>query len=301
MSQGDAGTPSHIVRPDDAERAPYLNPSAVAVLADHPNFERSMRMALLATVDLYRGHWVLRRLANDRGRFLTGLIILDLHFIAGGGEGFTVAQLRKEATAHGICSPGRITALVASLRLFGLLQVAPANDRRLRLLVPTERLLALHRERWQCYFTAIALIRPEAEAALPAFGHPAFLGQFAHALVGTYRGGLRLFDLMPELRPAAERDGGMVVLCALAVADADNQSVSITDLARRFSISRAHVLTILREAEQAGLARSAGPRGGYSAGPTLMDSLRRFIATMFLIQLAGLAATGWPASTIRPQ
>jgi hypothetical protein len=65
-------------------------------------------------------------------------------------------------------------------------------------------------------------------------------------------------------------------------------------LAQRFSVSRAQVLIILRDAEQNGLAapalgKPAGPRGGYRATPLLADALQRFIAVMFLIQLDSIA------------
>jgi len=272
------------VRPID------LGPEALVSVQQHPNFDRALRLALAATVESYRGHWVLRRLVNDRGRFVLGLMLLDLHFIACGGAGFTVAELRREATVHGVCSPGRTTALVAALRLQRMLTVVPADDRRVQRLVPAEPLLALHRARWRSHFQALALLRPDAAAALDALERPDFLGRFVHAMIAAYRDGLRVFDAVPVLRPASERDGGMVVLFALALADAQGEPASLAALARRFSLSRAHVLTICREAEQSGLAEAVQPRGGYRAGPALPEALRRFFAVMFLIQLEAVAA-----------
>lgn len=276
----------------DCGRRIDVSPEAVAALQLHPAFDQAVHLAVSATVDAYRGNWVLRRLVNDRGRFILGLMLLDLHFTGGGGAGFTVAELRKEAAIHGVCSPGRTTAVVASLRLLGMLKAIPANDRRVQRLVPAEPLLALHRARWRSHFTALALLRPEAAAALDALERPEFLGRFVHVMIQEYRDGLRVLDAAPALRPASERDGGMVVLLALALAGAAGETASITALARRFSLSRAHVLTILREAEQSGLAEPVQPRGGYRARPGLTDALRRFFAGMFLIQLAALSVAG---------
>lgn len=249
-----------------------------------------MQSAAAAIVELYRGNWVLNRLVNDRGRFILGLMIINLHFSADDGSGFTPAQLQEMAGASGVCSPGRITAFLASLRLLGLLRLVPAEDRRLRRLVPMERFLTMHRERWRRLFEALALIDPAGEIAVSGLDRPAFIAGFANALVAAYRSGLRIAQFVPALRASAERDAGLTILLSLLIAESGTQSVSIASLARRFSVSRAHVLAVLREAERAGLAAQAGPRGGYRAGPALVETLRRFFAIMFLLHAHGIGS-----------
>lgn len=244
-----------------------------------------MLAAATAIVDMYGGNWWLNRLVNDRGRFLLGLIIVSLHFDADEGPGFTPARLQQVTGVAGLCSPGRITAFLASLRLLGLLRPITSDDRRLRKLIPTERFLATHQERWRGLLAALAIIRPEGEAALAALSDPAFMGGFARALVGLYCSGWRIGQFVPELLASAERDAGLTILMSLLIADTADQSVSIAALARRFAVSRAHVLTVLREAEQTGLAVPAGPRAGYRASPALAGSLRRFFALLFLLHL----------------
>lgn len=267
-----------------------FNADAVTALIGHPRFDAAMFAAATAVVEQYRGHWLLNRLANDRGRFVLGLMILDLHFHEGRGSGFTTGRLREVAGANGVCSPGRITAFLAALRLVGFLHPVAADDRRLRRLAPTERFLDLHRDRLQCLFEALALIDAAGNEAVAALRRPAFIGAFAHDLVAAYRSGLRMSGLVPEIQPTVERDAGLTMLFSLLIADASGQPVSIAALAERFSVSRAHVLTVLREAEQSGLATQAGPRGGYRAGPALAATLRRFFAIMFLSHLHGIDA-----------
>jgi hypothetical protein len=286
-SPGQAQSPAHA---DGNRTWPNLDASAVAALVGHPRFDAAMLATATAMIELYRGQWALNRLVNDRGRFVPGLMILDLHFTVGRGEGFTTAQLRKEAADNGVCSPGRINALLASLRLLGFLKPVEAEDRRVRRLAPTERFLAMHRDRWGRQFEALALVREEAETARMALRNPAFLGAFAHALVATHRGGARVVDLVPELRLTAERDAGLIMLFSLLTGETAGQGVSISTLARRSLVSRAHVATVLREAEDAGLAAPAGAGGGYRAGPALLGTIRRFFAIMFLIQLHGIQA-----------
>jgi DNA-binding GntR family transcriptional regulator len=78
------------------------------------------------------------------------------------------------------------------------------------------------------------------------------------------------------------------VLLSLLIAVPTGDPVPIAALARRFSVSRAHVLTVLREAAELGLVQPSGPRGGYRAGPRLTTAFRRFFATMLLVQLHGI-------------
>jgi hypothetical protein len=270
---------------ETGDAMPNLSPAAIAALIGHPQFDTAMLATAAAMIELYRGQWVLNRLVNDRGRFIPGLMILDLHFTAG-GTGFTTAQLRKEAAASGVCSPGRINALLASLRLLGFLKPVEADDGRMRRLAPTERFLALHRDRWGRLFEVLALIHPDGESGRLALSNDEFLGAFAHVLVASYRSGARVIDFVPELRRTAERDAGLTMLFALMTGAAAGQPVSISSLARRFLVSRAHVLTVLREAEEAGLA--AAVSNGYGPGPALPDALRRFFAIMYLLQLHGI-------------
>lgn len=289
MSPESSGLAETLAPSEKGHAGPDLGTAAVAALVNHPGFDKVMLTTATGTIDLYRGQWALNRLVNDRGRFVPGLMILDLHF-TGGGAGFTTAQLRSEAAAHGICSPGRINALLASLRLLGFLKPVEAEDRRVRRLAPTERFLALHRARWDRQFEVLALIRDEAETARRALHNSAFLGAFAHALVAAYRGGARVMDLVPELQPTAERDAGLMMLFSLLTGASAGEAVSISTLSRRFLVSRAHVLAVLREAQEARLAVPTGPRGGFAAGPALLATLRRFFAIMFLIQLHGIQA-----------
>ena len=56
--------------------------------------------------------------------------------------------------------------------------------------------------------------------------------------------------------------------------------ISIAALARRFAVSRPHVLKLLRDAEAAGLITRSGDRVLFK--PALAEGARNFFATMFL-------------------
>jgi hypothetical protein len=263
---------------------PDCSPAAIAAIRSHPRFEPACLHAATSIVELYGGHWVLNRVLSDRGRFMAALMMLDLDFQSGTGGGFTMAALRAEASGHGICSPGRITALLAAMQCLGLVRLLPRAPRQPRTLAPTERLIGFHRERFRRVFEGLAMVDPLGESGSAALWNPRFIGAVAHVMVGSYRNGWRALGPVPELARIAERDTGMVILFALLLAEEEGQRASIAAIGRRFSVSRAHVLTVMRDAEQAGVLRALGPQAGFAATPLLRDAVGRFFAGMFLMQ-----------------
>lgn len=277
-----AETPASAGARQSRDAAVDFSPEAIAALEIHPDFPAILRQLATATVEGYRSRWSLNRLLNDGGRFIASLMIIDLHFHAGQGKGFTAAQLRRDAVASGLCSGGRITALLASLRLSGFLTDAPSNDGRVRQLIPTQALLAPHRARWAVMFDLIARLRPEARGAAQALEDPAFLAHCAHVIMSVYRSGERLFTRVPELHPIGERDAGITMLLSLLVLEPD-RSITVTELARCFSISRSHVRETLRLAEQSDLAVALDERGHFGPGPRLAPVIGRFYALLFTV------------------
>jgi DNA-binding MarR family transcriptional regulator len=266
--------------PGDGDEVCLELDTAAARLIDHPNFESAMLASAKALVDLYNGNVVLNRIFSDRGRFAAGLMILDLHFFEGRGAGFSVAQLRREAMAHGFGSPGRMTALVATMRLRGLLRAVEGADRRQRMLTPTETFFALHRARLRLQLEALALIHPEVEQALPHLHDARFLALCAHGFLSPFRRGVRVFHGVAPLQPFAERDAGLVVLFSLLLAERAGEPISIADLARRFSVSRAHVLSTFRVAGDAGLVVRDRERATFRSSPPLVDTLQQLFARL---------------------
>jgi hypothetical protein len=246
-------------------------------------------MAAAGMADLYQGNRLLNSLINDRARLLFGMLALDLHFTgqADGDIGFTVTQAQENCLAHGICSPGRTTAMIALMRFGGYLEVLPSRDRRRRLLGGTGKLIAAHQARWRLLFGAIAMMRPDGKKALPALDRSDFTPAYARLLADDFRAGLRiLMDSAPELGLFAERNSGMVILFRL-LADSRASTapvpVSISALARRYGVSRAHAGKLLRDAEKSGfLALSEGRGYQIALTPRLLAAAKKFFATTFL-------------------
>lgn len=190
-----------------------------------------------------------------------------------------------------MCSPGRARALLSLLRLFGYVAPAPTGDRRYKLLVPTDLLIESVRQRWGAMFAAMALVLPEAAAAHAGLARPEFLAALVRRMGDAYRAGVRPLQFTPELGPFAERNAGLMILSSLVIAgEADDTMpparsvrLSISELARRFSVSRAHVLRLLRDAEADGLIeRTGSAQESIQVLPPLSLALQQSVATMFL-------------------
>jgi hypothetical protein len=268
----------------DADRIVF-GPAAADALTRHPHFEQAMLAAAEIIVDSYGGNAVMNRIMNDRGRVIAAMMVVDLHFTAD-GSACTVARLRDEAQRYGFASPRRMSAWVASLRLLGFLK-AVAGKRPQRL-VPTPPFLALHARRMRRQWEVLFPLHPGSAQAAALLDDPAALGACAHAFIGAYRRGMRLLTLTPELAVIAERDAGLTVLMSLLLAAARGKPASIAVLARRFMVSRSHVMTIFRDAEAEGLLTHSGGYAGHTIGPAFQTVIRRFFAGLFLAHMHGI-------------
>jgi hypothetical protein len=149
----------------------------------------------------------------------------------------------------------------------------------------------MHRERWTTHFESMLSIIPAAVSYRAALADPAFVRSFVIALGRRFVAGLRILDQSPGLELFAERNAGMVILFSLASAGSEQGPfpprapvrLSINALATKFSVSRKHVLTLLRDAETQGLLMRGGAAGNeVTVLPLCHDALEMFVATMFL-------------------
>ncbi|MGO4831921.1 hypothetical protein AB4144_06425 [Rhizobiaceae sp. 2RAB30] len=278
-------------------------PSAreVIALTAHPRFDEAIRFMAGGTVQLHRGNRLLNTLVNDRGRFVIGYLAVYLHHCGDDrhGPGLTMSRMRAICVEQKLCSGNRAEAVMALMRLFGYLSGEPASaDRRMRLLVPTDRLVASLRERWTNQFEAMRRVLPEGDRALAALDRPEFMPAFVRQLAVPYLAGFRFMDQVPDLGLFMERNAGLVILFDLALAGPQGGAfpptgpipVSISALAGRFGVSRSHVRKLLRDAGDLGLIHRIDTGGSLvSLTERLAEAVRAFFATALLF-LAHCAA-----------
>jgi DNA-binding MarR family transcriptional regulator len=268
---------------------------AIAALRAHPRFGEAMRAAALGLADLYEGSRLLNLIANDRGRFLIGYLALYLHFAGDPSkpqQGLTSTRLQALCAEQDVCSPGRVAAVLALMRAAGYLESRrDVTDRRIRRLVPTQRLIEAARRRWKVQFSAMAPLLPDTQAALEALHREEFVAAFLRSFGLRFGEGLRVLAHAPELAPFTERNAGLMILSSLlcAAAPGDGRAtrpvpISVSALSRRFGVSRIHVLDLLRDAERDGLIeRRSGAGERILVLARFVDAMERLFATVFLV------------------
>jgi hypothetical protein len=293
--QHELPTPSARPRP----RAAYderISADAVAALVARPRFPEAVRSTATTFVELYQGNRLLNTLLNDRGRMVIGYLSLYLHYSYRPDDplsGLTVSRVKEFCAEQKLCSAGRAEAILMVMRLFGYLEQAPgSSDRRVRRLVPTDRLVGQLRERWQRLFAAMAMVMPEGEQGLSALDRPNFAAAFVARLADYFRAGVRLVDHSPGLDTFADRNAGIIILMNLMLAGDENDTfpptrpvpVSISALSKRFGVSRVHVRKVLRDVAALGWTTPTNTDDGrVILQEPLRQAMLNFFATAFLL------------------
>ena len=266
--------------------------AAIAELRAHPGFPDAIRTLGSGMLALYRGNRLLNMLINDRGRMVIGYLALYLREGGapdGRGTGFGVGQLKALCAAAGLASPGRTAAMLALMRMSGYIASASAaEDKRRHILVPTEKLRATHRDRWESVAAALREVRPDAAAAIN-LDDPEFVAAYVRITADHFLAGFRMVEVAPDMELFIERNGGLMVLFSILLAGKSDDTVppkqpvavSISAIANRFGVSRVHVRTLLRDAEEAGLIRREDA-GHVVVLPRLAEAAEIFLATALL-------------------
>lgn len=267
-----------------------VSPEAIAAMRAEPGFDEAARICAVNIIGLYRDSRLLNLVVNDQGRVVIGWFAIYLHL--SGGEGLTQSRIIALCRDHGVCSAGRAAAIVGLMRATGYLAPAASDDRRERRLVPTERLMNGQWERWRCVLEALTHIRPATKLSLAAMGDPAFDRSLVSDLFDHYRAGFRLIGAnVAELSVIGQRKAAIMILFSLFAARRPGggrgeamTELSVSELARRFQVSRVHVISVLRNAQEQGLLRR-GPMEGdpLVVLPPLIDGVDKFLASGFLL------------------
>ena len=156
------------------DRAPTPSLADVAPLRSHPRFHAAMRGSVRNIIELYRADRLLNALMGDRARALFTHAALYLYYR--GEAGLTVGAMKDLCVELELCSRGRCEAMLALMRGAGLFAAMPDPDSRKRPLAPTDKLFALHRERWTAHLEPMRHVMPEAQSWLARWMTPTSSG-----------------------------------------------------------------------------------------------------------------------------
>jgi hypothetical protein len=270
-----------------------VSPAALARLQAHPQFQAAAASSMRGSIEVHQSGGLANWILSDRARAAFGHSVLYLHAISRPDDPrLTPANVKQLAVATGLCSSGRAAAMLALMRVAGFLaQTPPTSDRRVRRLVPTEKLMAMQRTRLRLQFEAMAMMLPSAQQALPLFGRSEFELALARAIGDSFVSGTRMLAHAPDLQPLADRSAGIVVLFSLLLASYEagafvvNRPIalSIAALSRQFRVSRSQILRVLREAEaRKFITRTGASYENVVVLPKLKQDILALVATAFL-------------------
>ena len=160
------------------------------------------------------------RLLIESGRFL----VYHLAVVLDAGQDparretwFTVGRLKQQIAASGLGASARqVDHLVARLREVGFLDVVQSDkDRRLRLLKPTEKMLAHDRDWLAAHYAPLTLLCPHNDYGPVMRRDPAFQVLHRRAAMAFWPLGMKLLASVPDMMLFFDRAGGQMVLAAL--------------------------------------------------------------------------------------
>ena len=205
-----------------------VSAAAIADLRAHPNFPNAIRTLGSGMLALYRGNRLLNMLINDRGRMVIGYLSLYLHeggVPDGRGSGFGVGQLKALCAAAGLASPGRTAAMLALMRMSGhIASASAADDKRRHILVPTEKLRAAHRDRWEC--VVARCVRSALTPQRPSISdEPEFVAAYVRVTADHFLAGFRMTEMAPDMELFLDRNAGLMVLFSILLAGKSDDTV----------------------------------------------------------------------------
>jgi DNA-binding MarR family transcriptional regulator len=241
-------------------------------IVSHPRLAEARAVHLDRFLALYDGDPFTVRLLIESGRFLVYHVagMLDASADPARRETWlTTKRLKQEMKLFGLASDRHIDGLIARLCSTGFMERKPAEqDRRVRILQPTEKLRQHDRDWLAAHIAPLAVLYPEHGYG-PILAHDRqFHAQYRRISMSFLPLGAALLLSLPDTMLFFNHAAGAVLQAALlraamAAPDYPNATVSYVEIGERLGVSRTHVRELLGSAEAAGLVRlhARGGRG----------------------------------------
>ncbi|HEU5017525.1 MAG TPA: hypothetical protein VFT69_06085 [Pseudolabrys sp.] len=238
-------------------------------IARHPRFAEGRKLYLDRFLALYGDDPLLARLLIESGRFL----VYHTAIVLGAGQEperreswLTIGRLKREVAMYGLASARHVDELVARLCDNGFLRSrSSAQDRRIHILAPTEKMLAHDRAWLAVHYAPLAVLYPHNEYGSVMRCDPEFQVRHRRAALAFLPLSSRHLASVPEMMLFFNRAAGQLILAALlqaamSIPDDLRTAMPYEDIGDRFGVSRTHVRQLLVAAADAGLMRLE--RGG---------------------------------------
>jgi hypothetical protein len=194
-----------------------------------------------------------------------------------------------------LASPTRVKAMLGFAKMAGQLRELESPDRRVKLLEPTEKMIAPALHWLENYLNAVAQAIPLVKSPQELAALPGFLGELmTYSVLAYIHDRFGLSEEFPAVHFFLSRENGymtlMEIIRTLRFEEGEwrAQAPSVS-LAKRFSMARSTVRSLLEKSEAQGWLTTS-TRGGHNL--TLSDEFailcQRWVA-LELTWMAGLA------------
>jgi DNA-binding MarR family transcriptional regulator len=289
-----------------------LSLDAIRALQTHPKFSEAVAATARASIELHQGGRLMNWIMSDRARALMAYMAYYLEVSSDGrGSGLTPTRIKRACADAGLCSPGRAGAMLGLMRASGYIAlVTDPADGRIRRLVATDKLKENLRRRLSRQLDAAAPLFPDAADVSTLLGREDFERALIRWLGDQFSAGFRILAHAPDMALFGEHNSGVVILFNLMLSGKPDDAfpprgpvaTSIAGLARRFGVSRTHVLRLLRAAESAGhIERTGEHYDGVILRPHLTQAVYDMLATVYLYLVHGICAAKAEIAETQPR
>ena len=271
-----------------AQGAPHLSYEEIV---RHPRMAEARKLYVSRFLALYDRDPFMARLLIETGRFL----VYHVAVILGAAQDparretwLTVGRLKTAMAMFGVATDRHIDHMVGRLCAVGFLAShAAEQDRRIRILEPTGKMLAHDRAWLAAHYAPLTVVSRFGDYQPVMRADPTYQLVNRKIAVDFLPFSGRLLAVAPELLLFFKHAGGHMVSASLlhaAMANPDaDASVPYAEIGDRFGISRTHVRAIMTEAQSAGLVRLDGLGGRrVHVLPSLWTSYDRGLAAGML-------------------
>lgn len=268
--------------------APLPPHRSVEEILAHPDFPSARRLFVAEHARVYEAGTFPAQLGADVGRVTTLAIIVCLYAAYAPADRATwptLNRLKDNVARFGFASPRLIDDFVARLAQTGYVEMErQPEDSRVRLLRPTERLLAWDREWMAAHYAPLDRLYPVPGYGPPARRDPAFQAAHAGAALAAFDAIIAMTWSNLEIVFFLSATSALIILLAFfemggADPEARIRETDLAHLAPRFGVSRSHIRNILAVAQERGFVVRSGPRNAFiHLTPRWMTAFDRFIA-----------------------
>jgi hypothetical protein len=283
-------------------------PEVEAVLR-HPRFYEAARLYVQLTLETLAQSPVARQTLGNSARHVAFSLIATLSACAEHGVDappLTQSRVIDAVVGMGLASHGKIESLINRLADQRMITREPsADDRRAKLLRPTEALLAIDDALCALHARPCALLDADPVVLGVAAQERSVIRRMRAAALPLIEGGGAMLQRNPQMLPFLSADGGWMVLFALldAVWREDARARRFEAIAAQCGVSRPHVRTLLTKAHSDGLLEQTAPGllqpSAAFAGVTLVWIAETFAAFMRCCRAAQLLQDPCTAPALR--